>query len=122
VAEEAIPVRACCTADRWWMRRTADHPCEHSPFDEAAGGDGGNHCFTLSDQGLELHTLQQLRTITLGLAVLHAPERVEIVAMPSSYLIDRKGVIRHIHHGFRKEDIEGIRQLVVALLAEPSGP
>jgi thiol-disulfide isomerase/thioredoxin len=48
------------------------------------------------------------------------PEAFEVVAMPSSYLIGRQGIIRHVHQGFRKEDIEAIRQLVLALLAEPS--
>jgi len=48
------------------------------------------------------------------------PEAFDVVAMPSSYLIDRKGIIRHVHQGFRKEDIEAIRQLVRALLAEPA--
>ena len=48
------------------------------------------------------------------------PQAYEVVAMPSSYLIDRKGIVRHVHQGFRKEDIEAIRQLVRALLAEPA--
>jgi hypothetical protein len=37
--------------------------------------------------------------------------------MPSSYLIDRKGVVHHIHQGFRSEDIKELRDLVENLLA-----
>lgn len=38
--------------------------------------------------------------------------------MPSSYLIDRKGVVRHVHRGFNREDAARLRQQVEALLAE----
>jgi len=69
-----------------------------------------------------LHFLQQC-PVDFTIAVDpegKCPEAYEVVAMPSSYLIDRKGIIRHVHRGFRKEDIEAIRQLVRALLAEPA--
>ena len=39
-------------------------------------------------------------------------------AMPSSYLIDRNGVIRHIHLGFRSGDREQLRNQVQKLLSE----
>lgn len=38
--------------------------------------------------------------------------------MPSSYLIDRKGVIRHIHLGFRAADADPLKTMVQSLLAE----
>jgi thiol-disulfide isomerase/thioredoxin len=41
-----------------------------------------------------------------------------VQAMPSSYLIDRKGVIRHIHLGFKAGEAEELKQLVIKLLAE----
>lgn len=41
-----------------------------------------------------------------------------VQAMPSSYLIDRNGVIRHQHLGFRAGEAEQFRQLVEQLLAE----
>lgn len=44
-----------------------------------------------------------------------------VEGMPSTYLIDRKGVIRHIHMGFRPEDAEQLRSLVKELLAEQGG-
>ncbi|MEI6269422.1 MAG: TlpA disulfide reductase family protein [Methylococcaceae bacterium] len=42
----------------------------------------------------------------------------DVKAMPSSYLIDRKGVIRHVHLGFRPGEAEEFRILVEQLLAE----
>lgn len=41
----------------------------------------------------------------------------DVKAMPSSYLIDRKGIVHHIHQGFRSEDIKELRALVEHLLA-----
>jgi peroxiredoxin len=40
-----------------------------------------------------------------------------VQAMPSSYLIDRKGVIRHIHLGFKPGEAEALKRLAVGLLA-----
>ncbi|MDF1584567.1 MAG: TlpA disulfide reductase family protein [Methyloprofundus sp.] len=41
-----------------------------------------------------------------------------VVAMPSSYLIDRNGIIRHIHLGFRSGETKALREKVQQLLAE----
>ncbi len=41
-----------------------------------------------------------------------------VKAMPSSYLVDRNGVIRHLHLGFRPGEAEEFRTLVEQLLAE----
>lgn len=41
-----------------------------------------------------------------------------VQAMPSSYLIDRNGVIRHVHLGFRPEEAKEFRALAEQLLAE----
>ncbi len=41
----------------------------------------------------------------------------DVKAMPSSYLIDRNGVVHHVHQGFRSEDIKELRALVEHLLA-----
>lgn len=43
----------------------------------------------------------------------------EVVAMPSSYLIDRKGVIRHVHYGFRSGEVPALRSKIEQLLMEP---
>ncbi|MDP1558995.1 MAG: TlpA disulfide reductase family protein [Nitrosomonas sp.] len=42
-----------------------------------------------------------------------------VIAMPSSYLIDRKGVIRHIHQGFRVGEVQALRHMIEQLLMEP---
>jgi peroxiredoxin len=45
----------------------------------------------------------------------------EVKAMPSSYLIDRNGVIRYEHLGFRSGDAEELKTLIKQLLAETPG-
>lgn len=42
----------------------------------------------------------------------------DVKAMPSSYLIDRKGIIHHIHLGFRPGEAQEIRLLVEKLLSD----
>jgi len=46
------------------------------------------------------------------------PEQYDVKAMPSAYFIDKKGIIRFIHLGFRERDEKEIRQRVLELLAE----
>lgn len=46
------------------------------------------------------------------------PQQFGVQAMPSSYLIDRRGVIRHVHLGFRPGETEQMRALVEQLLVE----
>ncbi len=47
------------------------------------------------------------------------PERFDVQAMPSSYLVDRDGRIRHVQLGFRSEETGVMRQRIEALLDEP---
>lgn len=44
--------------------------------------------------------------------------RYEVAAMPSSFLIDRKGRIRHVEAGFHLEERDAITKRVAELLAE----
>lgn len=45
-----------------------------------------------------------------------------VQVMPSSYLVDRNGIIRHVHLGFRPGDTPKLREMVELLLAEkPAG-
>jgi hypothetical protein len=39
--------------------------------------------------------------------------------MPSSYIIDRRGVVRHVQEGFRSDDAAVIERQVRALLDAP---
>ena len=43
-----------------------------------------------------------------------------VAAMPTSYLIDRQGVIRHIHLGFRSGQADELCRQVKKLLSEPA--
>lgn len=45
-------------------------------------------------------------------------ENFAVEAMPSSYLIDKKGIIRHVHFGFRPDEAEKLHGLLEQLLAE----
>jgi thiol-disulfide isomerase/thioredoxin len=50
------------------------------------------------------------------------PRDFGVQAMPTSYLIDRRGVIRHVHLGFRPGETGEVRALLRQLLAEsPAG-
>lgn len=43
-------------------------------------------------------------------------EDFEVIAMPSSYLIDREGIVRYIHRGFRSGETKKLRLIVEQLL------
>ncbi|TPQ29647.1 redoxin [Methylomonas koyamae] len=43
-----------------------------------------------------------------------------VEAMPSSYLIDRKGHVRFIHKGFRPGEVDELRGILKQLLDEPA--
>lgn len=45
------------------------------------------------------------------------PQSFGIETMPTSFLIDRSGVVRHVHPGFRRGDIEPLRDRIAQLLA-----
>ena len=40
-----------------------------------------------------------------------------VLGMPTGYLIDRQGIVRKVHQGFRKSDGEKLRREIVELLA-----
>jgi thiol-disulfide isomerase/thioredoxin len=42
----------------------------------------------------------------------------DVRTMPMSYLIDRKGVVRHVHQGFNKKDLPRLRAAVAKLVGE----
>jgi peroxiredoxin len=45
------------------------------------------------------------------------PETFGIETMPTSFLIDRRGVVRYVHQGFRKGDVETLREHISKLVA-----
>ncbi|MBL6690635.1 MAG: TlpA family protein disulfide reductase [Pseudomonadales bacterium] len=45
-------------------------------------------------------------------------ERFNIPAMPTSFLIDQQGNIRHMHKGYKPGDIDKLKPLIAALTGE----
>lgn len=41
-----------------------------------------------------------------------------VIAMPSTYIVDKRGFVRHIHRGFRPGETEALRELILVLLDE----
>jgi thiol-disulfide isomerase/thioredoxin len=50
------------------------------------------------------------------------PATYGLKTMPTSYLIDRNGVVRSVHAGFRASDVDGLRAEIRALLGTPPVP
>ena len=46
------------------------------------------------------------------------PKEFQVKAMPSSFMLDKTGKVRHVHLGFRDEDKAVLREQIAALLAE----
>lgn len=44
------------------------------------------------------------------------PETFGLETMPTSYIVDREGVIRHVHRGFRRGDMDDLRERIAALV------
>ena len=64
-----------------------------------------------------------LRRTPAGFVIAHDPRKVAAAryggtAMPSSYVVDRRGVVRHYHAGFRAGDAASLERVVQALLRE----
>jgi len=106
-------------------------PCAKSfPFLAELSGD-------LKDKGLEVigvnldENLEDAKTFVSQFPVnfMLAKDSTEqcasaydVKAMPSSYLIGRDGIVRHVHMGFRSDESAELRKTVEALLAEkPAG-
>jgi peroxiredoxin len=49
-----------------------------------------------------------------------AAKAFDVKGMPSGYLIDRKGVVRHVHRGFNAEHAAALEKEIEALLRETS--
>ena len=63
-----------------------------------------------------------LGAVPLSFRVVHdgggaVATRYSPAKMPSSFLIDRRGIIRHVHAGFRRTDGPALEQQIAALLA-----
>jgi thiol-disulfide isomerase/thioredoxin len=45
-------------------------------------------------------------------------DKYVVESMPTSFIIDKKGAVSHIHHGFTSGDITDLEQKITALLAQ----
>lgn len=43
-------------------------------------------------------------------------DKFVVESMPTSFIIDKQGVVQHIHHGFTSNDINELEQKILALL------
>jgi thiol-disulfide isomerase/thioredoxin len=49
-----------------------------------------------------------------------AAKAFDVKAMPSGYLLDRKGIVRNVHRGFTVETAAALQREIETLLEEPS--
>lgn len=66
---------------------------------------------------------QLLDHVPLGFPVVFDPkgiwaERFDLPTMPTSYLIDRKGIVRRIYAGFRPEELSALESSIDQVLRE----
>lgn len=64
-----------------------------------------------------------IQEIPVGFTVLHDgkgewADKYVVESMPTSFIIDKKGVVQHIHHGFTAADIGELEKKVSELLAK----
>jgi thiol-disulfide isomerase/thioredoxin len=52
----------------------------------------------------------------------HLPSTYGLKTMPTSYIIDRNGVVRYVHAGFRASDVDELRGQIRGLLGGPAVP
>ena len=67
--------------------------------------------------------LDFLEELPVSYPVVHdgsgaTPKEFGILGMPTGYLIDREGVVRNIHQGYKKSDGAKLRAYVIELLGE----
>jgi len=48
----------------------------------------------------------------------NCPKAYNVMAMPSSYIIDKKGIVREVHLGFDEDNLKDIRSSILTLLSE----
>jgi peroxiredoxin len=66
-----------------------------------------------------------LKRVPVSFALVHdagdaAARAFDVKAMPSGYLVDRRGVVRHVHRGFTEETAASLAREIEILLKEPS--
>ena len=102
-------------------------PCQQAlPAYEALRRQYGEHGFEVIGVDVDEHPRDgeaALRRLHLSYPQVpdaqgQIAERYAVAGMPALYLVDRHGVVRQVHVGFDKEDIEPLRKAVAQLLEE----
>jgi len=83
----------------------------------------GFEILAISVDEFEAEARQFLKEVPVSYPVMHdatgvTPRAYGILGMPSGYLIDRAGVVRLVHQGFRKKDGAMLRAKISSLLGE----
>lgn len=86
------------------------------------GGDGFE-VFAINVDEQEADALKFLEAVPVSYPLVRdaagtTPQTYGILGMPTGYLIDREGIVRDIHQGYRKSDGEKLRAAIVQLLGE----
>lgn len=86
-------------------------------------GAQGFEVLAISVDESESDALAFLATMPVSYPVVYdgegaSPQAYGLLGMPTGYLIDREGVVQHIHQGFRKSDGARLRTAIVELLGE----
>lgn len=103
-------------------------PCaDEMPVLEALYADLHDQGFTVigvSQDSTAANIQTFLRRIHVSFPIVHdsahgVANRYHPDHMPTSYIVDRHGVVRYVHGGFRRSDAAAIEREVRALVAEP---
>ncbi|MCB1687578.1 MAG: TlpA family protein disulfide reductase [Halioglobus sp.] len=86
-------------------------------------GPEGFEVLAINVDEVEADARQFLADVTVSYPVVRdangtTPLAFGVMGMPTGYLVDRTGVVRVIHQGFRKSDGEPLRASIVELLGE----
>lgn len=87
----------------------------------------------LKDQGFEViainldenknDAVEFLHNHPVDFSIVHdgegkCPNAFQVMAMPASYIIDKKGIVRAVHLGFDEDQLSSIKSTVLTLLGE----
>jgi len=86
-------------------------------------GPSGFEVLAVNVDEVESDALRFLEEIPVSYPVVHddsgaTPAAYGILGMPTGYLIDRDGVVRLVHQGYRRSDGEALRASIIELLGE----
>jgi len=86
-------------------------------------GSQGFEVYAINVDEVEADARQFLAEVPVNYPVVYdgsgaTPQAYGVMGMPTGYLIDRDGVVRYIHQGFKRSDGAKLRTGIVELLGE----